>query len=75
MFANRLFSPTGFDGPDPSLLTLASPAVEHVGGRERPIRRAETSGLKAEDIGVSVAEGDRLTISAERIPPTSALGE
>jgi HSP20 family protein len=79
MFANRLFEqmdrlfgPVGFDSPD-----LSPPAYPPLGVWEDGDAlyvEAEAPGLKAEDIGVSVADGDQLTISAERVPPTDGGG-
>jgi len=81
MFANRLFEqmdrlfgPAGFDSPDLSPPAPAYPPLSVWEDEDALYVEAEAPGLKAEDIGVSVADGDRLTISAERTPPANDRG-
>jgi HSP20 family protein len=81
MFANRLFEqmdrlfrPDGFDSPDLSPMVPAYPPLSVWEDEDALYVEAEAPGLKAEDIGVSVADGDQLTISAERIPPMNDRG-
>ena len=81
MFANRLleqmdrlFGPAGFDSPDLSPVAPAYPPLSVWEDEDALYVEAEAPGLKAEDIGVSVADGDRLTIAAARVPPTNDRG-
>lgn len=70
MFANRLFDhmdrlygPVGFDAPPaayPPLNVWEDADAYHI--------ESEIPGLKLDDIHVSVAEGDQLTIAGERKP-------
>ena len=81
MFANRLFEqmdrlfgPAGFDRPDWPSAVPAYPPLSVWEDENALYVEAEVPGLKAEDIGVSVADGDQLTISAQRTPPASDHG-
>ncbi|VTR91629.1 Heat shock protein, HSP20 OS=Rhodopirellula maiorica SM1 GN=RMSM_05792 PE=3 SV=1: HSP20 [Gemmata massiliana] len=81
MFANRLFEhmdrlfgPLGFDGPSLSPPAPAYPPLSVWEDADALYVEAEAPGLTAEDIGVSVADGDRLTISAERPAPPNEDG-
>lgn len=81
MFANRLFEqmdrlfgPAGLDSPDLSPMVPAYPPLSVWEDEDALYVEAEAPGLKAEDIGVSVADGDQLTISAERTPPMNDRG-
>lgn len=79
MFANRLsehldrrFGPAEFDSPD--LSAPAYPPLSVWEDEDALYVEAEAPGLTAEDIGVSVADGDRLTITAARTPPAHDRG-
>ena len=81
MFANRLFEqmdrlfgPAGFDSPGLSPSAPAYPPLSVWEDENAVYVEAEAPGLTAEDIAVSVAEGDQLTISAERTPPAIDRG-
>jgi len=81
MFANRmfehmdrLFSSLGFDAPEMSAPAPAYPPLSVWEDADALYVEAEAPGLKAEDIGVSVADGDQLTIAAERTPPATDRG-
>lgn len=80
MFANRLFEqmdrlfgPAGFGSVD--LSRTAHPPLSVWEDTDALYVEVEAAGLTAEDIGVSVADGDQLTISAERNPPPNNRGE
>jgi len=73
MFANRmfdqmdrLFGPLGFDGPDLSPQAPAYPPLSVWEDEDTLYVEAEVPGMKLDDIGVSVAEGDQLTIAGRR---------
>ena len=75
MFANRLFDqmdrlfgPLGFDGPDLSPQAPAYPPLSVWEDENTLYVEAEIPGMKLDDIGVSVADGDQLTIAGERHP-------
>ncbi|QJW96305.1 Hsp20/alpha crystallin family protein [Frigoriglobus tundricola] len=81
MFANRLieqmdrfFGSVGLDSPDLSPPAPSYPPLSVWEDEDALYVEAEAPGLKAEDIGVSVAAGDQLTIAAERTPPTTDRG-
>lgn len=68
MFANRLieqmdrlFGPVGFDAPVP-----AHPPLNVWEDTEHYYVESEIPGMKLDDIQVSVAEGDQLTIAGQR---------
>ncbi|OWK39505.1 Hsp20/alpha crystallin family protein [Fimbriiglobus ruber] len=63
---DRLFGPAGFDSPD--LSPPAYPPLSVWEDEDALYVESEIPGLAAEDIGVSVTDGDKLTISAERAP-------
>ncbi|VTR92777.1 Heat shock protein, HSP20 OS=Rhodopirellula maiorica SM1 GN=RMSM_05792 PE=3 SV=1: HSP20 [Gemmata massiliana] len=71
---DRLFGPSGFDRPAPLPSARAYPPLSMWEDESALYVEAEAPGLKAEDIGVSVADGDRLTISAERPAPPNEGG-
>ncbi len=69
MFANRLieqmdrlFGPVGFDTPSP-----AFPPLNVWEDKDSYFVESELPGLKLDDIRVSVAEGNQLTIAGERV--------
>jgi len=65
---DRLFGPLGFDGPDLSPPAPAYPLLSVWEDEDTLYVEAEIPGTKLEGIGVSVAEGDQLTIVGERNP-------
>jgi len=65
---DRLFGPLGFDDPDLSPQAPAYPPLSVWEDEDALYVEAEIPGTKLEDIGVSVAEGDQLTIAGERNP-------
>jgi HSP20 family protein len=75
MFANRmLFGSAGLDSPELSPPAPSYPPLSVWEDEAALYVEAEAPGLKAEDIGVSVAEGDQLTIAGTRTPPTADRG-
>jgi len=63
---DRLFGPVGFDGPGLSPPAPASPPLSVWEDEDALYVEAEIPGMKPDDIGVSVAEGDQLTIAGRR---------
>jgi HSP20 family protein len=74
MFANRLieqmdrlFGPVGFDAPP-------FPPLNVWEDKDHFYVESELPGLKLDDIRVSVAEGNQLTIAGERVPDRPESG-
>jgi len=65
---DRLFGPLGFDGPDLAPPDPAYPPLSVWEDEDALYVEAEIPGVKLEDIGVSVADGDQLTLAGERNP-------
>jgi HSP20 family protein len=63
---DRLFGPIGFDSPQ--AFPAPYPPLNVWEDEDNLYIEAELPGLKPEDIDVSVAEGDQLTIAAQRTP-------
>jgi len=68
---DRLFGSLGFDGPDLSPQVPAYPPLNVWEDEDALYLEAEIPGMKLDDIGVSVADGDQLTIAGERNPTGS----
>jgi HSP20 family protein len=65
---DRLFGPLGFDDPDLSPLAPAYPPLSVWEDEDALYVEVEIPGTKLDDIGVSVADRDQLTIAGERNP-------
>jgi HSP20 family protein len=65
---DRLFGPLGFDDPDLSPSAPAYPPLSVWEDDDALYVEAEIPGMKLDDIGVLVADGDQLTIAGERTP-------
>lgn len=65
---DRLFGQVGFDAPQPMPKAAAFPPLNLWEDDDNLYIEAEIPGLKAEDIDVSVAEGDQLVIAGLRKP-------
>jgi len=63
---DRLLGPLGFDGPDLTTPEPAYPPLSVWEDEDALYVEAEIPGVKLDEIGVSVADGDQLTIAGER---------